>query len=259
MDTINKWAILDSGATSNFLTTGAHVTNIQPAQKPIDARLPNGDQVQSTHTGTLDLPDPPAAARLAHIIPGLASHSLISVVKLCNTGCDVLFTKIGCTITHRGRTIMCGSKCMRTRLWMIPLRPGSQPTNTTTPPLSITAMAANVALTSTAGDHARFIHQLLCSPPTPSLLRALARSSELTTIPGLTPHLIVHHLPPSTATDKGHKRRHCQGVLSMRTQQPAILQARSDVDRLQPTEELCSTHDMFCFAALTATPACQKL
>jgi len=32
MDTINNWAILDSGARSIFLTTGAHVTNIQPAQ-----------------------------------------------------------------------------------------------------------------------------------------------------------------------------------------------------------------------------------
>ena len=38
MDTINNWAILDSGATSNFLTTGVHVTNIQPTQKPIVAR-----------------------------------------------------------------------------------------------------------------------------------------------------------------------------------------------------------------------------
>jgi hypothetical protein len=129
LDTINQWAILDSGATSNFLTTGAHITKIQHAQKPIVPRLLNGNQVRSTHTSTLDLPDLPATARLAHIIPGLASHSLISVVTLCNAGCDVLFTKIGCTITHRGRTIMCGSKCMRTGLWMIPLQPSSQPKN----------------------------------------------------------------------------------------------------------------------------------
>jgi hypothetical protein len=111
-------------------------------------------------------------------------------------------------------------------------------------------MAANVASTSTAGDHAHFIHQALCSPPTPTLLRALTRSSKLATIPGLTPHLIVHHLPPSTATDKGHMQRHRQGVQSMRTQQPAILQARSNVDQLHPTKEICSAHDMFCFAAL---------
>ena len=139
---------------------------------------------------------------------------------------------------------------MRTGLWMIPLQPGSLPTSTTTPPQSLTAMAANVVSTSTAGNHARFIHQVLCSPPTPSLLRALAQSSKLTTIPGLTPHLIVHHLPPSTATDKGHIRRRQQGVQSTRTQQPVILQACANVDQLQQTKEVCSAHDMFCFTAL---------
>jgi hypothetical protein len=82
MDTINKWAILDSGATSNFLTTGAPITNIQLANKSIIAHLPNGDQVQSTPTCTLDLPKLSAVACLAHIIPGLASHSLVSVLTL---------------------------------------------------------------------------------------------------------------------------------------------------------------------------------
>jgi hypothetical protein len=102
MDTINKWAILDSIATSNFLTTGTPVAYVQLANKPIVARLPNGNQVQSTHTCMLDLPDLPTAVHLAHIIPGLALCSFISVVTLCNAGCKVLFTKIGCTITHPG-------------------------------------------------------------------------------------------------------------------------------------------------------------
>jgi hypothetical protein len=44
----------------------------------------------------------PAAAQQAHIIPGLALHSLVSVVTLTNAGCKVHFTKIGCTIMHRG-------------------------------------------------------------------------------------------------------------------------------------------------------------
>jgi hypothetical protein len=97
MDTIIKWAILDSGAMSNFLTTSTPVTNVQLANKPIVACLPNGNQVQSTHTHTLDLPKLSAVVRLAHIIPGLALHSLVSVVTLCNAGCKFLFTKIGCT------------------------------------------------------------------------------------------------------------------------------------------------------------------
>jgi hypothetical protein len=95
-----------------------------------------------------------------------------------------------------------------------------------------------------------FIHQALCSPPTPALLGALVRSFKLTTIQGLTPHLIKGHLPPSTATNKGHMRWHCQGVQTTRMKQPAILQAHSVANHLQHTEELFSAHNMFCFAAL---------
>jgi hypothetical protein len=37
MTSIKAWAIHDSGATSNFLTTNAPVTNVQPADKPLIA------------------------------------------------------------------------------------------------------------------------------------------------------------------------------------------------------------------------------
>ena len=120
-DAIKNWAILNSGATSHFLTSTATATNIQPTTTPIIARLPNGERVTSTHTCTLDIPALPAAARQAHIIPNLASHSLILVVTLCNAGCDILFTKFGCTISHRGRMVLCANKCTCTGLWLIPL------------------------------------------------------------------------------------------------------------------------------------------
>jgi hypothetical protein len=55
--TIKQWAILDSRATSHFLTTNAPATNIVLAAVPLIAHLPNGDKVQSTNTYTLDLPD----------------------------------------------------------------------------------------------------------------------------------------------------------------------------------------------------------
>jgi hypothetical protein len=107
---IKQWAILDSGATSHFLTTTAPATNIIPAAVPLIAQLPNGDKVQSTHTGTLDLPALLVGARAAHIIPDLSSHFLLSVVTMCNAGCMVTFTKINCTIAYRGCTIICGHK-----------------------------------------------------------------------------------------------------------------------------------------------------
>jgi len=176
--------------------------------------------VRSTHTCTLDLPDLPAGARAAHIIPGLASHSLLSVVTMCNAGCTVTFTKINCTIVYRGRTIVCGHKCTKTGLWMVPLR-GTHP-QAARPPTVLGeptteptfAIAANVDATSSASEYARYIHQCICSPPSATLLGALQRSEELTTIPGLTPALIKHHLPRSTATDKGHMCQHRSNTAS---------------------------------------------
>ena len=99
---IHEWAILDSGATSHFLVSAAPTSNKKFAQTPLKVRLPDGGLVSCglvslTHTCHLELPKLPTKARLGHIIPGLASHSLLSVVKLCNEGCEVTFTKINCT------------------------------------------------------------------------------------------------------------------------------------------------------------------
>jgi hypothetical protein len=98
---------------------------------------------------------------------------------------------------------------MRTGLWMIPLTtsPALIPEQATASALPI-AIAANIDATSTAAEHARFIHQALCLPPAAILIRALATSSELVTIPRFMVHLIQHHLQRSTAADKVHMRQH---------------------------------------------------
>ena len=85
-----------------------------------------------------------------------------------------------------------------------------------------------------------FIHQALCSPTTATLLWALKHSKELATIPGFMLCLVPTHLPFSTATDKGHMRCHRQGTRSTRSLQPAILNARRQVDNLIPAEEICT-------------------
>jgi hypothetical protein len=205
-DTIIRWAILDSGATSHFLTTNAPAMNILPTTKPIIAPLPNGKRVHSTHTCTLDIPALPPSARAAIIIPGLASHSLLSIVSLCNTSCTIHFTKIGCTIVYHGRTIGCDHKCTRTGLWMIPLSEDAKASPANFHPT--VNFAAKVVATFSATEYCRYIRQLLCSPPAATLLQALDKSTELKTIPGLIPSLICKHLPRSTATNKGHMHCH---------------------------------------------------
>jgi hypothetical protein len=253
MNAVKNSAILNSGATSHFLASTAPATNLVPTTEPIIAHLPNGEHVTPTHTCMLDIPALPAAACHAHIIPNLASHSLISVVTLCNAGCNLAFTKIGCTILYRGCTVLCANKCTRTGLWIIPLAATTPPppTPTVTPADDLpTAIATNVKATSTAAEYAWFVHQALWFPPAATLLWALERSKELATIPSFSLRLVCNHLPLSTATNKGHMRRHRQGTGSTRSLQPAILDVRRQVDNLHPTKEICAAHNIFCFPAL---------
>ncbi len=223
---IKWWAILDSGATSHFLTTSAPATNIFPTAMPIIAHLLNGNRVHSTHTCSLNFPSLPPGARTAHIIPGLALHLLLSVVMMCNAGCTVTFSKIGCTIMYHGRRIICGHKCTCTGLWMIPLTEITTPPTSmpTTSPISI-ELAANIDATSLTAEYARYVHQLLCSPSAANLLLFLEKSTKLQTIPGLTPALIHSHLPQSSATDKGHMRRHCINTASTRNKHADVMLA----------------------------------
>ena len=87
------------------VTREAPKSSVSPSNNPLRVVLPNGDTVQSTHTCTLALPQLPAKARCGHIIPGLAAYSLLSVVKLCDAGCDVTFTKIDCMVCMCGRVL----------------------------------------------------------------------------------------------------------------------------------------------------------
>jgi hypothetical protein len=237
---------------SHFLTTSAPATNVLPIAAPIIARLPNGNRVHSTHTCTLDIPSLPPGARAAHIIPGLASCSLLSIVTMCSAGCTVTFSKIGCTIMYHGKTIFCGHKCTHTGLWMIPLTP-----KITTPPTSMptTSPIANVDATSLAAKYARYVHQLLCSPPAATLLLALDKSTKLQTIPGLMPALIRSHLPRLSATDKGHMRCHPSNTASTQNTHTDTVLARAKVHSMFPVHKACAVQDMFYFAALADATA----
>ena len=80
--------------------------------------------MRSSHIAELDLPLLPCGGREAHIVPGLASHSLVSVVKLCNAGCQVDIRDIPCEVRYKGKTIVLCSKDVSTGLWMMPLTSG---------------------------------------------------------------------------------------------------------------------------------------
>ncbi len=209
--------------------------------------------MHSTHTCTFNIPLLPPGALLAHIISGLASHLLLSVITMCNGGCTITFTKTGCIIVYCGRTIICRHKCQRMGLWMVPLNPDTSTTPTPTPTIRLSAItiAANVDASSSAAKYAHYVHQLLCSPPAATLLLTLNKSTGLQTMPGLMPASICSYLPRSTTTDKGHMRCHRSNTASTRNKHADVILAQAEVNRMFPAHKACATQDMFCFAALT--------
>ena len=252
----HEWAILDSGASSTFLLSQAPVRNAQVATKPLHIKLPNGTTIQSSHIAELALPQLPQQARLAHIVPSLASHSLVSVVKLCNAGCKVMINDISCEIHYRGKPVIKCSKCTNTGLWMMPLLPAIPQDMSSTPsplptvngqqqlPSNVTLLhgtssvhgdrfhgdssarsrtteqAFHVHQSSTKTQAAQFYHQSLFSPPVVTLRNAI-QNHQLDSFPGLIPSLLKH-LPPSTATAKGHMHKNRKGIRSTRSQTQAI-------------------------------------
>ena len=182
MKSIQEWARLDSGATSHFLFTTAPITNITLAINPLSVKLPGGAYVSSIHTCTLALPLP-ARTREGHIIPGLASHSLMPVVKLCNAGCEVTFTNIDCQVKHLGRIVIRSSKCTRTGLCMIKLTNTAKSTPSISNPHQIQTVNTlfqpttehiinNVRPTSSKPVLAMYYHQTLGSPLVPTIVKS---------------------------------------------------------------------------------------
>ena len=246
-----QWAILDSGASSHFLLADAPCVNRTPATSPITVHLPNGQTVSSSHTCELDLPNLPQQARLAHILPGLANRSLISMVKLCNAGCKVNVTDISCEVIVRGKPPIKCHKCATTGLWMMPLTATPE-----TPPPSVSddqdsiAFAFHAHETSTQSELAQYHHQSLFSPPTVTVLNAV-KNQQLDSFPGMT-EALLKHLPPSTGTAKGHMHQTRSNVRSTRSNTQDVKDARLDLQDMNPTQEACSAQDrnLFCYAAL---------
>jgi hypothetical protein len=111
----------------------------------------------------------------------------------------------------------------------------SPPATTNHAPLntsSTAAVAANIDTTSSAAKNACYIHQIMCSSPTATLLQALDLSEELATIPSLTTTFIKNHLPCSTAIDMGHMQQHQANTASTRNMQSDIIAAHAKVDHM---------------------------
>jgi hypothetical protein len=126
----HETAIVDSGCTGHFLLVNALCLNKVKSQTPLAVRLPNGVTMESSHTAELNIPELNAASSIAHVFPGMANHSLLSVRQLCNEGYIVTFKNASVTVCNSQKfLILSGPQDLETGLWHINLKQDNQQTH----------------------------------------------------------------------------------------------------------------------------------
>ena len=190
----------------------------------LQVHLPNGATIQSSHSGQIDLPDLPPAAKESHIFPDLSAASLLSVGQLCNSGCKVTFTNKEVNVMLHDKNILSGVRTPHNGLWSIDLpaaqvastvptsAPSIPPTHTPSSPSQelnllttpqLVCQLVTTSVTQTIADRVAFYHASLFSPTISTWCRAID-AGHLTTWPELTAKQVRAHLPKSIAMLKGH-------------------------------------------------------
>jgi hypothetical protein len=79
--------------------------------------------MESSHTAELDIPKLNAAASKAHVFPGMANHSLLSVGQLYDEGYIVTLKNASVTVCNSQKSqILSGPRDLDTGLWRINLK-----------------------------------------------------------------------------------------------------------------------------------------
>jgi hypothetical protein len=193
---------MDSGCTGYFLLVNVPCLNKIKSQTPLTVRLPNGATMESSHTAELDTPKLNAAASKAHVFPGMASHSFLSVGQLLDEGYMITFKNASVTVCNSQKSqILSGPRDLDTGLWRINLKQDNQ--HIPEP------IANNVYELRTTGALVHYLHKALFSPMKSALFQAV-KDGHLITRPGLAEDAIHKHLRLTPATAMGHmnQRRH---------------------------------------------------
>ena len=86
-------AYADTGASGYYLAPKAPHEEATVQEPPISVGTPSGHRLRSSKACRLALKELPEEARKAHILPGLANKSLISIGTLCDAGLTAMFNR----------------------------------------------------------------------------------------------------------------------------------------------------------------------
>jgi len=110
----------DSAATNHFFTVEAPVCNRRVTEMPISVRAANGGTMESTHVREIDLPHVPSQAYKVHLLPGLASVSLLAMGPLCDAGCRIEFDATTVHVWYQDQLVLKGHRALP-GLWIFQL------------------------------------------------------------------------------------------------------------------------------------------
>jgi hypothetical protein len=217
----HETAIVDSGCTGHFLLVNAPCLNKVESRTPLTVRLPNGATMESSHTADLDIPELNAAASKAHVFPGMAHHSLLSVGQLCDEGYIVTFKQDTVTICNsESSKLLSGPRDVTAGLWRINLKQ----TNKHIPD----PIANKVYELRNTGALVHYLHKALFSPTKSAMLQAV-KDGHLITWPGLTEDVINKHFKLTPSTAMGHMNQRRQNIRST-SKEPIEKQKSPDTD-----------------------------
>jgi hypothetical protein len=162
-----------------------------------------------------------AAASKAHVFPGMAHHSLLSVVQYCDEGYIVTFRRDTVTICNSDNAkLLSGPRDDTTGLWRINLK---QTIKHIPDPIS-----NNVYELCNTGALVHYLHKTLFSPTKAAMLQAV-KDGHLIIWPGLMEDAINTYLKLMPATAMGHMSQRRQNIRST-SKAPAEKQQPPDKD-----------------------------
>jgi hypothetical protein len=197
----------------------------------LTVRLPNGATMESSHTADLDIPEFNDAASKAHVFPGMAHHSLLSVGQLYDEGYIVTFKHDTVTICNsESSKLLSGPRDVTTGLWRINLKQ----TNKHIP----NPIANNVYELRNTGALVHYLHKALFIPTKSAMLQAV-KDGHLITWPGLMEDAINKHLKLTPATAMSHMNHRRQNIRSA-SKAPIEKQQPPDTDLGTKTHLVCA-------------------
>jgi hypothetical protein len=230
--------LLDSGCNAHFFIVNAHCkNNKKTTQTPLEFHLPNGSTIASTHAANLDLPSFPNAASQAHILPGLAQHSLLYVGEMCDSGCAVTFISNKFAVTHGATKILTGQRDKDSGLWRVPL--GNTNSAQATPKHSVHSVYEQKSI----HDNITHLHACCFGPVQDTWLKSI-QNGHFTTRPSLTVENVRKYLPKSDTMVKGNMTQIHQ---HSRSNQPVVADPTPESELVQ--EDKCN----FMYVAIMET------